>query len=273
MSSRPSRAALRALHIDAGRRAGIDVLPVGDFALYDHVLDAAEMAGIVAERHRGASTPFAAARGADGVRPLELTKWFDTNYHYLVPELDPERPFRLDAGKWLGHLAEAGEAPVRPVVLGPFSLLLLSKGTRDGLALLPALAGVYAELLAALAGAGAREVALDEPCLALDRSEAELDAFSAAYERLTRRGPRSPSPPTSRRCRTRRSDAWPSWRPPSCTSTSCAPRSSSAPRSRSSRIAPGSRQAWWTGATSGPRTSTTRSTSSTAPPPRSGAIA
>ena len=88
---------LRAAHLDAGRDAGIDVLPVGDFALYDHVLDTAAMAGLVAGRHRGLDT-FAAARGADGVRPLELTKWFDTNYHYLVPELADDAPFELDAG-------------------------------------------------------------------------------------------------------------------------------------------------------------------------------
>src|SRR5215213_1408196 len=170
---------LRAEHLAAGRSAGIDLLPVGDFALYDHVLDAAAMAGIIAPRHAGGG-PFLAARGGDGVRPLELTKWFDTNYHYLVPELDPARPFRLEAGKWLAHLADADGPDVRPVVLGPFSLLLLAKGAGDPLALLPALAGVYAELLDRLAAAGAREVQLDEPCLALDRTAAELDAFTAA---------------------------------------------------------------------------------------------
>ena len=176
---------LRAAHLDAGREAGIDVLPVGDFALYDHVLDTAAMAGLVAERHRGLD-PFAAARGADGVRPLELTKWFDTNYHYLVPELEPGAPPALDAAKWIAHLAEAEAlgAGARPVVLGPFSLLLLSKGGADPLALLPALTDVYAELLAHLAQAGAREVQLDEPCLVLDRTDAELDAFATAYARL-----------------------------------------------------------------------------------------
>ena len=176
---------LRAAHLDAGREAGIDVLPVGDFALYDHVLDAAAMAGLVAERHRGLDS-FAAARGADGVRPLELTKWFDTNYHHLVPELDPDAPLALDAGKWMAHLTEAGAlgAGARPVVLGPFSLLLLSKGAPDPLALLPALTDVYAELLAVLGRAGARAVQLDEPCLVLDRTDAELDAFATAYARL-----------------------------------------------------------------------------------------
>jgi 5-methyltetrahydropteroyltriglutamate--homocysteine methyltransferase len=175
---------LRAQHLQTGRAAGIDVLPVGDFALYDHVLDTAEMAGIVAGRHRG--DRFLAARGADGVRPLEMTKWLDTNYHYLVPELSPGQEFRLNAEKWLAHLAEARALGVtaRPVVLGPLSLLLLAKGAPEPLALLPALTEVYAELLAQLAAAGASEVQLDEPCLVLDRSEAELDAFATAYAAL-----------------------------------------------------------------------------------------
>ena len=107
------------------RGAGIDVLPVGDFALYDHVLDTAEMAGIVADRHRG--DHFLACRGAAGVTPLEMTKWFDTNYHYLVPELRDGQPFALDASKWVEHLREARElgAVARPVVVGPFTLLTL----------------------------------------------------------------------------------------------------------------------------------------------------
>jgi 5-methyltetrahydropteroyltriglutamate--homocysteine methyltransferase len=182
---------IRADHARLARNAGIDVIPVGDFAYYDHVLDTAAMAGIVADRHRGdgLAAQFRAARGAPGVRPLELTKWFDTNYHYLVPELEPARPFHLDAEKWIAYLDEATALGVaaRPVVLGPFSLLLLAKGAGDPLALLPALADVYAALLEELAAAGAREVQLDEPCLVLDRSETELDAFAAAYSRLLAR--------------------------------------------------------------------------------------
>jgi 5-methyltetrahydropteroyltriglutamate--homocysteine methyltransferase len=183
---------LRAAHLQAGTEAGIDVLPVGDFALYDHVLDAAEMVGINAERHGGGdlAAHFRACRGADGVRPLELTKWFDTNYHYLVPELQPAQELRLSAGKWLAHLAEARELGVtaRPVVLGPLSLLLLAKGAPDPLALLPALTDVYGELLRRLAAEGASEVQLDEPCLVLDRSAHELDAFATAYRTLAAAG-------------------------------------------------------------------------------------
>jgi 5-methyltetrahydropteroyltriglutamate--homocysteine methyltransferase len=180
---------LRAANLRLGTEAGIDVLPVGDFALYDHVLDAAEMAGIVAERHGGAeagglAAHFLACRGGEGVTPLEMTKWFDTNYHYLVPELRPDQRFELRPDKWLEHL---GEAPAsRPVILGPATLLLLSKGVDRPLEFLPALTEVYAELLRTLQ---ADEIQLDEPCLALDRSPAELDAIATAYETLTGTAP------------------------------------------------------------------------------------
>jgi 5-methyltetrahydropteroyltriglutamate--homocysteine methyltransferase len=182
---------VREANLRAGSDAGIDVLPVGDFALYDHVLDTAELAGIVAERHTSAQTDaldahFVACRGAEGLTPLEMTKWFDTNYHYLVPELTPGQAFRPRHDKWLAHLREAADLGVaaRPVVLGPMSLLLLCKGASKPLDLLPALTPVYAELLSALAAAGAREVQLDEPCLVLDRDAAELDAFRSAYAEL-----------------------------------------------------------------------------------------
>jgi 5-methyltetrahydropteroyltriglutamate--homocysteine methyltransferase len=187
---------IRAANLRAGAAAGIDVLPAGDFALYDHVLDTAELAGIGAERHAGTRADgldahFVACRGGEGVTPLEMTKWFDTNYHYLVPELAPGQAFRLRPDKWLAHLREATELGVaaRPVVLGPVSLLLLSKGSSRPLDLLPALTPVYAELLAALATAGAREVQLDEPCLVLDRDAAELDAFRLAYATLCEAAP------------------------------------------------------------------------------------
>jgi 5-methyltetrahydropteroyltriglutamate--homocysteine methyltransferase len=187
---------IRTANLRAGSDAGIDVLPVGDFALYDHVLDTAELAGIVAERHAGTRADgldahFVACRGADGVTPLEMTKWFDTNYHYLVPELTPGQTFRPRPDKWLAHLHEATELGVgaRPAVLGPVSLLLLAKGSSRPLDLLPALTPVYTELLAALAAAGAREVQLDEPCLVLDRDAAELDAFRLAYAELCEAAP------------------------------------------------------------------------------------
>jgi 5-methyltetrahydropteroyltriglutamate--homocysteine methyltransferase len=186
---------LRALHLRSGHERGIDVLPVGDFAFYDHVLDTAELVSITAERHRrtditsGLAAHFLACRGATGIAPLEMTKWFDTNYHYLVPELQPGQTFTLNEqrlSKWVAHLEQARELRVvaRPVLIGPFSLLALSKGVADPLSLLDSLTDVYAQALAALAVAGATEVQLDEPCLVLDQTGIALDAFSRAYSSL-----------------------------------------------------------------------------------------
>jgi len=189
---------IRAANLRTAVNAGIDVLPVGDFALYDHVLDTAEMVSLIAERHGGAGAVglpahFLACRGADGVAPLEMTKWFDTNYHYLVPELTAEESFSLRAEKWVAHLAEAREegfsAVTRPVVLGPLSLLLLCKGVPEPLTLLSDLAEVYGELLKALAAAGAREIQVDEPCLVLDRTDAELDGLVDAIDTLCASAP------------------------------------------------------------------------------------
>jgi len=186
---------MRALNLNAGLAAGIDVLPVGDFAYYDHVLDVAELFAIVAERHRGADVDgldahFLACRGAAGVAPLEMTKWLDTNYHYLVPELRDGQSFPPapdSVAKWTAHLDEAqalGVDAARPVLVGPFTLLTLSKGVADPLSLLGPLTAAYREVLGALAAAGAREVQLDEPGLVLDQTSSALEAFTAAYQTL-----------------------------------------------------------------------------------------
>src|SRR5699024_1384468 len=104
---------------------------------YDQMLDAAVMLGALPERVSAIADPldryFAAARGDETVQPLEMTKWFDTNYHYLVPELSADTTFTLDPTKILAELAEATERglPARPVVIGPVTFLLLSKAV-DG---------------------------------------------------------------------------------------------------------------------------------------------
>ncbi|MEV4421457.1 5-methyltetrahydropteroyltriglutamate--homocysteine S-methyltransferase [Patulibacter sp. NPDC049589] len=224
---------LRTRHLGRARQAGIDVLPIGDQALYDHVLDAAELVGLVAPRHggspgqarseadhagsgaptsEGAATGdplpadasvvtseealrrhFLACRGDATTTPLEMTKWLDTNYHYLVPEIAAGQTFALRPGRWLAHLREARQSTgttgpaLRPVVLGPLSLLLLGKpadASVDRLALLPALVEVYGAFLDLLAAEGVEEVQLDEPVLVLDRTDAELDAFAQAYGAL-----------------------------------------------------------------------------------------
>jgi 5-methyltetrahydropteroyltriglutamate--homocysteine methyltransferase len=186
---------VRLRNLRMGQLAGIDVVPVGDFAYYDHVLDAAELVGGIAARHGGPEATglndhFIAACGAPRAAPLALARWFDTGYHHLVPELEDNRPFELrpeSLSKWLDHMSEARELGLegaRPVLMGPFSLLLLSSVAGGALRRLPALIVVYREILGALREAGATEVQLDEPCLTLDQSADALHAFSAAYTEL-----------------------------------------------------------------------------------------
>ncbi|GAA2692219.1 5-methyltetrahydropteroyltriglutamate--homocysteine S-methyltransferase [Streptomyces lunalinharesii] len=178
--------------------AGIHEVPTGDFSYYDHVLDTSVMVGAVPERHRAAieADPldgyFAMARGTQDVAPLEMTKWFDTNYHYLVPELGPDTAFVADSGKQVAELKEAlalGLTP-RPVLVGPITYLLLSKPAPgvaadfEPLTLLDRLLPVYAEVLADLRAAGAQWVQLDEPALVQDRTPAELNAAARAYRDL-----------------------------------------------------------------------------------------
>ncbi|MEU2981789.1 5-methyltetrahydropteroyltriglutamate--homocysteine S-methyltransferase [Streptomyces hirsutus] len=178
--------------------AGIDEVPTGDFSYYDHVLDTTVMVGAIPERHRAAVAGdsldgcFAMARGTQEVAPLEMTKWFDTNYHYLVPELGPETAFTADSAKQVGELKEALALGLtaRPVLVGPVTYLLLAKPAPgvpadfDPLTLLDRLLPVYAEVLADLRAAGAEWVQLDEPALVQDRTPAELNAAERACRDL-----------------------------------------------------------------------------------------
>ncbi|MFF0773330.1 5-methyltetrahydropteroyltriglutamate--homocysteine S-methyltransferase [Nonomuraea wenchangensis] len=162
---------------------GLEGLPSNTFSLYDHVLDTAVLLGAVPERYREAADPyFAMARGTDGLAPLRMTKWFDTNYHCLVPELGPETTLKLDAAKPLGEIREARALgyETRPVFVGPVTFVLLA-GALDRLDdVLP----LYEELLGELAAEGVAWAQLDEPALAADRTPEELAAVRAAYERL-----------------------------------------------------------------------------------------
>ncbi|WP_327684208.1 5-methyltetrahydropteroyltriglutamate--homocysteine S-methyltransferase [Kitasatospora sp. NBC_00458] len=178
--------------------AGIGEVPTGDFSFYDHVLDATVAVGAIPPRHRAAvdADPlagyFAMARGTQDVAPLEMTKWFDTNYHYLVPELGPDTVFSADSAKPVSELREAlalGHR-ARPVLVGPLTYLLLAKpapGVAAGfepITLLDRLLPVYAELLGDLRAAGAEWVQLDEPALVQDRTPAELNAAARVYREL-----------------------------------------------------------------------------------------
>jgi 5-methyltetrahydropteroyltriglutamate--homocysteine methyltransferase len=190
--------ALRHQHWRLQRDAGADVVPCNDFSLYDHVLDTAFLFDAIPDAYRALADQdpvtgyFALARGIqrDGVdlRALEMTKWFDTNYHYLVPELYRAQTFRLRGDKPVAEFLEAKAAGIeaRPVLLGPVSFLLLSKSIdgSDRLALLDTLLPVYAELLAKLQEAGAEWVQVDEPCLVLDLPPLTQAAFAHAYRWL-----------------------------------------------------------------------------------------
>ncbi|WP_433084994.1 5-methyltetrahydropteroyltriglutamate--homocysteine S-methyltransferase [Dactylosporangium sp. CA-052675] len=157
---------------------GLAGLPSNTFSLYDHVLDTAVAVDAVPDRYRDAADPyFAMARGTDDVPALRMTKWFDTNYHYIVPEIGPRTRFRAVADKPLAELREARELgyETRPVLLGPVTFL------QGHLERLDDLLDVYGELLRELAEAGARWVQLDEPALVVDGG---APAVRHAYRRL-----------------------------------------------------------------------------------------
>jgi 5-methyltetrahydropteroyltriglutamate--homocysteine methyltransferase len=209
-------ATAQALRLEAWTRmrdAGIDLIPSNTFSYYDQVLDTTAMVGAVPERYDWRSdsvdldTYFAMARGAQGdgrdVTAMEMTKWFDTNYHYIVPELRDGMTFRLASTKPIDEYREARAVGIEtvPVLLGPLSYLLLGKDHTtvhaeprpqggsveakfDRLTLLPALLPVYRTVLEALAVEGARWVRFDEPVLVQDRTPAELEALRTAYEAL-----------------------------------------------------------------------------------------
>jgi 5-methyltetrahydropteroyltriglutamate--homocysteine methyltransferase len=184
--------ALRRQTWETLRDAGLSGIPSNTFSLYDHVLDTAVLFNAVPERFAGLDhldAYFAMARGAKGIAPLEMTKWFDTNYHYLVPELGPGTDLRLAGDKPVREYREARSYGIetRPVLLGPVSFLLLSKAAEPGfqpLSLLNPLLDGYGELLGELHAAGARWVQLDEPALAADRTRDELAALQRVYDRL-----------------------------------------------------------------------------------------
>jgi 5-methyltetrahydropteroyltriglutamate--homocysteine methyltransferase len=177
----------------------VDFIPSNDFSLYDHVLDAAVMVGAVPARFAPVARTidreryFAMARGGDiggkAVAPLDLTKWFDTNYHHLVPELGPDAVFAPDATKALGELAEASRLDIHstPVLLGPLTLVLRSTPVHpsvDMLGLLDPLVDAYIEVLSQLKRDGATWVRIDEPALVEERSPDELAALRRVYRRL-----------------------------------------------------------------------------------------
>jgi 5-methyltetrahydropteroyltriglutamate--homocysteine methyltransferase len=166
--------------------AGLDSVPVNTFSYYDQMLDTAVLLGALPERVQKVSDDldryFAAARGTQDIAPLEMTKWFDTNYHYIVAEIGPNTKFSLHPEKVLAELKEAADQgiPARPVIIGPITFLLLSKavdGAGAAIGRIDELIPLYAELLGKLADGGAEWVQIDEPVLVTDIS-AEAPALA-----------------------------------------------------------------------------------------------
>ena len=205
-----SRDALKAVGAELrqrhwGHQAGLDLAPVGDFAFYDQVLDMSFTLGNLPERARGfhgdvLDNYFRVARGRSaagaedhvgccgGIAAGEMTKWFDTNYHYIVPEFTAATTFKLDASRLLEQLAEAKKQGVKakPVIVGPVTYLALGKAKDESskLALLPKILPVYGELLATLAAQGVEWVQIDEPILVTELAADWQAAFRTAYAAL-----------------------------------------------------------------------------------------
>ncbi|MBV4468010.1 5-methyltetrahydropteroyltriglutamate--homocysteine S-methyltransferase [Pseudomonas siliginis] len=193
---------LRKVHWDLQKNAGIDLLPVGDFAWYDQVLSHSLMFGVIPERflpHDGKATLqtlFNMARGVSNTccgegHAQEMTKWFDTNYHYLVPEFSVDQQFQLG---WEQLFEETEEARalghnVKPVIIGPLTYLWLGKtkgADFDKLDLLDRLLPLYGQIFARLAALGAEWVQIDEPILVLDLPQDWKNAFERAYNQIQR---------------------------------------------------------------------------------------
>ncbi len=189
---------LREVHWQQQQQAGLDYVTVGDFSWYDHVLDTATLFGIVPERfgHTGdevaLDTYFCMARGqapngADA-QACEMTKWFDTNYHYIVPEFSLDQEFGISSQRLFADIQQAQNLgyTVKPVILGPLSLLWLGKvkgNEFDKLCLLPKLIQAYAQVYTRFTELGIDWVQVDEPILVLDLPTEWQQAFSIAYQR------------------------------------------------------------------------------------------
>ncbi|GAB2631022.1 5-methyltetrahydropteroyltriglutamate--homocysteine S-methyltransferase [Emticicia sediminis] len=186
------------------RELGIDLIPSNDFSFYDHVLDHSLMFGVIPQRFEvlkhlpEADQYFAMARGYQqngfDLKAMEMTKWFDTNYHYIVPEFTRFQTFKLNAEKIINEFREAknGEIITKPVIIGPVSYLLLGKEKEEGfdkLSLLDRLLPVYCDLIARLVNEGAEWIQFDEPFLALDINYQTKDALRVVYQTIRKEFP------------------------------------------------------------------------------------
>jgi 5-methyltetrahydropteroyltriglutamate--homocysteine methyltransferase len=190
---------LRKQHWLLQREIGIDLVPAGDFAYYDHMLNMTALLGAAPARFDpggdevGLDLYFAMARGSARQPAMEMTKWFDTNYHYIVPEFDIHTCFRVASSQLFKEVEEARALGISPkvVLVGPITYLYLGKETGPGinrLELLPRLLPVYREILARLRSLGVEWVQMDEPALVLDLDDEWLRGLDQAYAVLGNSG-------------------------------------------------------------------------------------
>ena len=201
---RETAAKIRKENWEYQRDQGISQIPSNDFSFYDQVLDTTAMVGAIPERygHEGGDvdmdTYFAMARGTTGdggVGAMEMTKWFDTNYHYIVPELGKGQRFKLSSTKPIDEYLEAKALGVetRPVLVGPVTYLLSAKVTEEGfdtMKLIEEIIPVYEQVLKRLAEEGAQWVQIDEPMLGMDLTDQQRAAYGLAFARLTACAPK-----------------------------------------------------------------------------------
>jgi 5-methyltetrahydropteroyltriglutamate--homocysteine methyltransferase len=182
--------------------AGIDLIPCNDFSFYDQTLDTSLLLGVIPQRYEAVLAQsnnklelyFAMARGYQknglDITAMEMTKWLDTNYHYIVPEFKADQQFRVANENIFNEYAQAKQAlgqKAKPVLLGPVSYLLLGKEKEAGfdrVDLIEKLVPVYIEIISRLASQGAEWIQLDEPTLALDLTNKEKEAFESAYRSI-----------------------------------------------------------------------------------------
>lgn len=198
-------AAIRKQNWQLQAEKGIDLIPSNDFSLYDQVLDFTLTVGAIPERYQGFSKTnnsldlyFAMARGAQkedqDVVAMEMTKWFDTNYHYIVPEFTKNQKFELFSTKIVSEFIEAKKLGIitKPVLIGPVSYLLLGKEKEEGfhrIDLINQLLPVYFKILSALQAENVEWVQFDEPFLALNLSDKERNAITAVYTEINKKFP------------------------------------------------------------------------------------
>jgi 5-methyltetrahydropteroyltriglutamate--homocysteine methyltransferase len=192
---------LRQRHWQMQKDAGVFAIPCNDFSFYDQMLDMATLLGCIPQRHKAVGEPgksevyFSCARGSKNAPAMEMTKWFDTNYHYLVPEFEEGQTYQVTGSKVFDEFKESRDAGFIsfPVLIGPVTFALLGKAKYAGWSLkdtVAKLTPVYVQILQKLAEQGADYIQLDEPCLVTDLSAEAKEAYKSAYAALGKASPK-----------------------------------------------------------------------------------